>query len=266
MSDKGFLASLRAWRRERLAKRFIVSSKMWRRVEGTLPFLDFLPAADRQPLREMALAFLADKEFSGGGDFELTDEIRLSIALQASLPVLKLGLDRYAGWVGIIVYPGDFLVPRVRTDFAGVVHEYTDTLLGEAWQGGPVLISWSASNDPRRDGSNVILHEFAHKLDMEDGPADGLPRLDRSMNAGDWASAFSTGYRAFRHYLNRGGESWLDPYAAASPAEFFAVTSEAFFEQPVMLQEDLPEIYAQLARFYRQDPAAGARRIGMDQA
>ncbi len=254
-------SALRAWRRKRLANRFQVTDDQWSRVESGLPFLDFVPDADRPRLREMALVFLADKQMSGAGGFELDDEVRLAVALQASLPVLELGLERYAGWVGVIVYPGGFLVPRRQTDRAGVVHEYQDTVLGEAWMGGPVLLSWQADARNAHPHHNVVIHEFAHKLDMENGAVDGMPRLGVDMNRERWATALGSAYRDFRRYLRSGGDSWLDPYAAKSPAEFFAVISEAFFVTPLPLQEDLPEVYGQLCAFYRQDPAQAALRI-----
>ncbi len=119
-----------------------VTDAQWARVEATLPFLDYLEPSDRPRLRQMALEFLACKQFHGAHDFELRDDMLLSIALQASLPVLNIGLDAYKGWVGVVVYAGDFIIPRREYDEAGVVHEYDVEALGEAWEGGPVLLSW----------------------------------------------------------------------------------------------------------------------------
>src|SRR5690606_37859499 len=148
--------------------------RLWQRVERRLPFLDFLPAADRQRLRDMAIEFLRNKQFHGAHGFAVTDEIMLGIALQACLPVLNIGLQAYRGWVGIVVYPGDFVIPRQVMDEDGVMHEYDDEVLGEAWEGGPVLVSWF-DEDEAPEGVNVVIHEFAHKLDMENGGVDGFP-------------------------------------------------------------------------------------------
>jgi Mlc titration factor MtfA (ptsG expression regulator) len=247
---------LRAWRRQRAARALRVAPAQWQAVERRLPFLDFLPAADRPPLRQMALEFLAEKEMSGAGGFRLSDEVQLSVALQACLPVLKLGLDRYRGWVGVLVYPGDFVIPRQVVDEAGVVHTYDDPVLGEAWEGGPVVLSWQEGGGDA-DGINVVIHEFAHKLDMGNGAVDGMPALHPEMRREDWSRALGADYRDFRAWIDAGNDSWLDPYAAESPSEFFAVAAEAFFETPLWLREDFPATYGQFRLYFRQDPAAG---------
>lgn len=246
---------IRAWRRRQAARRYRVGDTQWAAAEARLPFLRFLPSEERPRLRALALEFLAEKQMSGARGFELTDHIRLCIALQAALPILNLGLDWYAGWVGVIVYPGDFVIPRKLTDEAGVVHQFDEAVLGEAWVGGPVLLSWQDA--PADDGVNVVIHEFAHKLDMLSGDADGVPRLRPEMNRSDWIAAFEPMYRALRAHVASGAESWLDPYAADDPAEFFAVAVEAFFETPMLLREDCPDVYEQLERLFRQDPASG---------
>lgn len=251
----------RAWRRRRVARDYRVGGELWASVEARLPFLAYLPQADRERLRQMALEFLADKEMSGAHGFRLTDRIRLGIALQACLPVLNLGLEWYRGWVGIVVYPGDFVVPREIVDEAGVVHAFDDHVVGEAWEGGPVLISWFDRPEDA-NGMNVVIHEFAHKLDMLAGAVDGVPPLHEGMSRRAWTDAFRRGYRDFCEHVDRGEETWLDPYAAESPSEFFAVSVEAFLEMPLWLRADLPEVYEQLRLFLRQDPAGGALRAG----
>ncbi len=243
-----------------LQRRAEVSPLQWARVEATLPFLDFLPAAERVRLRELALRFLAEKQFYGAHGFVLDDDMLLTIALQACLPVLNIGLQAYRGWVGIVVYPGDFRIPRREYDDAGVLHEYDDEVLGEAWDGGPVLLSWFGA-DGQPGGVNVVIHEFAHKLDMENGPVDGLPRLPAQMSRQAWTQAFSRAYEDFCAEVDRGDHTRIDPYGAEHPGEFFAVTSEAFFETPLVLQERFPAVYAQLAQFYGVDPAAGERAL-----
>ena len=236
-----------------------VDAAQWRRVEATLPFLDHLTAADRARLREMALAFLASKQFHGAQGLALDDDMLLAIALQACLPVLHIGLQAYDGWVGVIVYPGDFLIPRRIVDEAGVLHEYEDEVLGEAWEGGPVLLSWFADEDAPA-GVNVVIHEFAHKLDMENGGVDGLPRLRPGMSRRAWAEAFGKAYEDFCAEVDRGADTEIDPYGAEHPGEFFAVVSEAFFETPLVLKRRFPAVYAQLCLFYGLDP--GARQPG----
>ena len=250
---------IRNWRRRRVLREHAVDSALWRRVAHSLPFLDGLDDADQRRLRELALLFLAEKQFAGARGFELTDQMRLSIALQACLPILNLGLDWYDGWVGIVVYAGDFRLKRSETDEAGVVHEWDDELAGESMPGGPVVLSWDAtlaSHDPDEDDlMNIVIHEFAHKLDMRNGAADGQPPLHSGMSRERWRAVFDAAYRHFCDAVDRGKETFIDPYAAEHPSEFFAVVSEVFFEWPHELKADYPEVYEQLALFYRQDPA-----------
>ena len=237
-----------------------VPAAQWARIEARLPFLDFLDPVDRPALRELARRFVATKEFHGAHDTALSDDMLLEIALQACLPVLRLGLDWYDDWVGVVVYPGDFIVPRRVTDDAGVVHEYEDTLVGEAWEGGPVLLSWQPES-LAADGINVVIHEFAHKLDMRNGEADGLPPLHAGMSVQRWAHVWSTAYERFCADVDAGVETGIDTYAAESPAEFFAVMSECFFEIPDLIQQTWPDLYEQLAQFYRLDLAPRARAL-----
>lgn len=239
----------------------VVPPAQWQRVEASLPFLDYLDPEDRPRLRALALAFLASKEFHGAQGLQLDDDILLGIALQACLPVLNIGLQAYRGWVGVIVYPGDFVIPRREYDEAGVLHEYEDEVLGEAWEGGPVLLSWFPG-DGQPAGVNVVIHEFAHKLDMENGGVDGLPRLRPGMSRQAWARAFSRAYDDLCDEIERGEETDIDPYAAEHPGEFFAVVSEVFFETPQLLQRRFPEVYAQLAQLYGVDPVVRASQRG----
>jgi hypothetical protein len=248
-------SAFRRWRRKRTADRTQIAPEQWARVEATLPFLDFLPPDERPRLRHMALEFLASKEVHGAEGLVVTDDMLLSIALQACLPVLHIGIDAYADWVGIVVYPGDFIVPRKIADEDGVVHEYDDEVLGEAWEGGPVLLSWFDGENPL-DGINVVIHEFAHKLDMGNGEVDGYPRLPAGMSATAWATAFQHAYDDFCARFDRGEDLLLDNYGTEHPAEFFAVMSEAFFETPGLLKREYPAVYKQLSLYYQQDPAS----------
>jgi len=249
---------LRDWKRKRLLEKHAVDAALWDRVAASLPFLAGLSGAEVQRLKDMAIVFLAEKELSPLTGVALTDADRLSIAIQACLPVLELGLDWYEGWVGILVYPGDFRVNRQEMDEAGVLHEWEDELAGESWEHGPVVLSWEAVGEAvsvAEGGANVVIHEFAHKLDMRNGEADGVPPLHAGMDAALWRAVLEEAYAGFCDAVDREKETWLDPYASEAPAEFFAVASEAFFEAPNELRRRYPDLYAQFALFYRQDPA-----------
>jgi Mlc titration factor MtfA (ptsG expression regulator) len=172
-------------------------------------------------------------------------------------------MDVYAGWVGIVVYPTEFRVRRQEVDEDGVMHEWDDELSGEAWPGGPVLLSWedvtlgaAAPEDGGEPGYNVVIHEFAHKIDMLNGEADGYPAPHPDMDRAAWSRVLESAYARFVGMVDREQETLLDPYAAEHPAEFFAVASEAFFTDPHALRKEFPALYDQLALFYRQDPAA----------
>ncbi|MFA6312845.1 MAG: M90 family metallopeptidase [Sterolibacterium sp.] len=246
-----------AWLLRRNAGRIEVTAEEWTLVERRLPFLDRLSGADRLRLRDLALQFLAEKQMSGARGLSLRPEMQLSIALQACLLVLELGLDWYRGWVGIVVYPGDFVIPRQEMDELGIVHEFDDAVLGEAWLGGPVLLSWFEHAEDSA-GINVVIHEFAHKLDMLNGSADGQPPLHQGMSKSGWSKALGMAFEDFGRRVadsDASGDTLaLDPYAAEAPAEFFAVMSEAFFETPSILATEYPAVYEQLRLFYRQDP------------
>ena len=171
---------IRDWKRRRILARHRIDDAHWQRALKYLPFLAGLSADQEKRLREMAVIFLAEKEFTPVQGVRLSDDDRVEIALQACLPILELGLQWYDGWVGIVVYPSDFRVTRAQTGDDGVVHEWDDALAGESWPGGPVVLSWdAAANDPQM---NVVIHEFAHKLDMLSGAADGVPPLHVGMS------------------------------------------------------------------------------------
>jgi len=245
---------LKNWRRRRVLDRHRIEDALWNAVVMSLPFLRGLSVDELQRLRELALLFLAEKQFSGARGFPLDDAMRLSIAVQACLPILELGLDRYSGWSEIVVYPGDFRVQISETDDHGVVHEFDDERAGESWPRGPVVLSWDAA--AHAPDMNVVIHEFAHKLDMANGEADGMPPLHAGMDRRTWANAFRIAYEGFCDAVERDKDTWLDPYAAEAPAEFFAVISEAFFEVPNETRRRYPDVYEQLKLFYQQDPAS----------
>lgn len=247
------IEAFRAWRRQRAAEKIEISTEQWQTAEYALPFLDRLSDDERLRLRELARQFIATKEWDGAQGLELTAALQISIALQACLPILNLGLDWYRGWISIIIYPGDFLIPRQMVDADGIVHEYDDAVLGEAWEGGPVLLSWFDNLNEIGDVS-IVIHEFAHKLDMSNGAVDGMPALHDNMTRTAWVAAFAPAYEDFCRRVDAGEETVIDPYAADHPGEFFAVGSEVFFEAPELLRDAYPDVYEQLRLFYRQDP------------
>lgn len=262
----------------------VIDASAWRAAVGALPFLARLPAAEQARLRELAGQFLATKEMSAAAELQLTAPMQISIAAQACLPVLELGLHWYKGWTGVIVYPDEFVVPREITDEAGVVHSFEETISGEAWDGGPLLLSWAdaSRHDEGALAYNVVIHEFAHKLDMLNGEADGIPPFDRKLHTAlspaRWRRALDDAYGRLCAEVelidaalpadidpeSTDAETYyaqlpLDAYATKEPGEFFAVSSEAFFVAPQRLATAFPDWYAQLAAFYRQDPLQRSR-------
>jgi Mlc titration factor MtfA (ptsG expression regulator) len=248
--------SIKAWRRKRILARADFPQCRWGPIAASLPCLSGLTDAEMDRLRELVILFLHEKVIHAAAGLDLTEEMRLSIAFQACLPILNLGLDYYAGWTEVIVYPDQFLPTHEFRDDAGVVHVVRHPMAGESWRRGPVVLSWAdAAGSADLDGVNVVIHEFAHKLDMLNGDANGYPPLHRGMRRADWARVFALAYNDFVRRVERGEDTVIDPYAAESPGEFFAVLSEAFFEIPKALKQCYPEVYGQLSAFYRQDPA-----------
>lgn len=248
-----------------------IDAALWRRASGSWLFMRGLPAADVERLRALCERFIAAKEFSGTHGLEITDLMQVEIAAQACILVLELGGEWYDGWSEVIVYPSQFAPEREIVDDAGVVHLSNDAMAGEAWLGGPVILSYedvamAADEHSRVAGYNVVIHEFAHKLDMRHGEPNGFPPLHEGMSAKAWKDAFSAAYADFCARVDaaeRLPEARmqaaldglpLDPYAAESAGEFFAVASEGFFETPEIVAPAYPDLYAQLALFYRQDP------------
>lgn len=226
----------------------------WREVL-VLPVFAGLTAAEVARLREHALAVLADKTFSGAGGAEVDAYMRTVIAAFAALPVLAFTPAAYGDWREIVVYPGAFIHDGHETDEAGVVHHVRYVRTGEAMEGGPIVLSWDdVAASGGGEGYNVVIHEFAHKLDMSNGAVDGLPKLPADMRVAEWAAAFTAAYDDFCSRVARGDVTEIDPYAAESPAEFFAVLTEYFFEWPQALDAAYPAVYQQLRRYFRQDP------------
>ena len=247
----------RQWRRQRILRSAGVDDTTWQRAANHFSFAMRLDEQERKQLRDLAVLFLHEKQISAAGGLALDQEMKLGIAIQACILVLHLGIDYYDGWVEIIVYP-DAFVPRheIRNEH-GLVETDENSYAGQAWLHGPVILSWAdVENAGDADGANVVIHEFAHKLDMLNGDANGFPPLHAGMSREAWAQTFSDAYKDLCRRVEAGEDTDIDPYATESPGEFFAVVSEAFFEIPDIVRATYPAVYAQLAEFYRQDPAS----------
>lgn len=258
-----------------------IDDDLWASVLEAQTFLHRLDDDARTRLRALCETFLSTKAINAAGGLELDDFMVASIATQAVLPVLELGLDAYPRFEEVIVYPSDFVVDRRSEDENGVVHEWTEAISGESWEGGPIILAWDAAagRDWRSmarhspHAYNVVIHEFTHKLDMHDGSVDGMPRLHSSLDPKRWRETLEATFddfaarlddveariprhvdpesiRADKYYA----ELPLDAYAATDEAEFFSVSSEAFFVTPERLRDAYPDWYALLAAYYRQDP------------
>ncbi|MDH1265503.1 zinc-dependent peptidase [Pseudomonas sp. GD03944] len=260
--------SFRAWRRQRILSRHPVDPAAWATVRQRLPILDGLSDAEDQRLRERAVLFLHGKHLSALPGVELDGTDRLTLAALAELPLLHLAdLNWYQGFHEIVLYPDDFVSPQRHRDASGIEHEWDGEHSGEAWQQGPVILAWpGVQSSGSWDGYNLVIHELAHKLDMLNGDANGLPPLHRGMRIDEWASAMQGAFDQMNAELDADPETEtpIDPYAAENPAEFFAVTSEYFFSAPDLLLETFPQVYAQLALFYRQDPHQRLQQLLID--
>jgi Mlc titration factor MtfA (ptsG expression regulator) len=254
------LGFFRARRRARLRARPFPPA--WRAiVERNFPLFQRLPERDRAELLGHVQVFLAEKQFEGCGGLELTDEIRVTIAAHACLLLLHRDDDYYPRLLSILVYPAAYVAPQREVGPDGVVHEGVSGRLGESWQDGALVLSWDDVHGHAADldvPHDVVLHEFAHQLDQEDGRADGAPILPARRMYAAWARVLSREFERLRDDAVRGRRSVLDTYGATNPAEFFAVATEAFFKNAERMRTRHPELYAELREFYRQDPAAYA--------
>jgi Mlc titration factor MtfA (ptsG expression regulator) len=265
----GIFSALRAARRRRVLERSPIDEAIWDWAIKEHRIFRGLSPADAERLRELSTVFLAEKDFRAVGGALLDEELRVSVAAQACLPLLGLDLDWYRDFSTIYVTPREYDVTKRDVDQAGVVHEYEDEFAGEAFDLGPVALSRvDIEASGWGDGYNVVIHEMAHKLDGRDGSFDGCPPLHRDMDLRAWKAAFTAAYGDFRERLaapkkrkprhgklRRADGPRLDSYAAEGPDEFFAVCCEYFFERPLVLRGEYPAVHAQLAAFFRRDPA-----------
>lgn len=227
-------------------------------LQARLPLYGMLPADLRRQLQALIRNFIAEKQFVGCAGLQVDDEIRLSIAAQAGLLLLNRDTDLYSEVQSILVYPDQFFAEHRVRDAAGVLSDERRLLSGESWEQGRVIVSWRDVTEGAAyadDGYNVVLHEFAHALDHEAGDANGMPVLHADMNADRWQQVFTDAYERLCAQVDAGGHPVIDPYGAESPAEFFAVATETFFELPQALRHSEPALYEQLQGYYRVDPA-----------
>jgi Mlc titration factor MtfA (ptsG expression regulator) len=248
---------IKQWRRDRIMAKAQFDDRAWRLALQRFPFTRPLSPVERERLRYLTVLFLHEKHFSAAHGLALDDAMRLHVAVQACTLILNLDMDYYRGWSEIIVYPAEFVPRHQYTDEIGIVHQGDESYAGEAWLHGPVILSWAdIAQTEYPDGVNVVIHEFAHKLDMLNGGANGYPPLHKGMSRQVWVQIFSAAYEDFCTRVDGDEETIIDPYASESPAEFFAVLSEAFFELPDVVQQEYPGVYEQLSLFYRQNPLA----------
>ncbi|WP_448102474.1 M90 family metallopeptidase [Luteibacter jiangsuensis] len=237
-----------------------IDDTLWRQAISRVPLARALDAPRAHYLRQLAATFLHTKRFQALGGTELDDFWRLAIAMQASLPALPRGPKAFKGWTNVLVYPGEFNVRRSHYDApTGVVTDSDDTLIGEAWDRGPMVLSLAdvaLDLEAPWDGFNVVVHEMAHKLDMLAGAANGVPPLPPSMNRRQWIDTMQRGFDRLSKAVDRGRRTAIDPYAAEAPEEYFAVTSELHFSQPALLREAEPDVAALLEAFYGPSPAS----------
>jgi Mlc titration factor MtfA (ptsG expression regulator) len=246
---------IRNWRIRRAIARRPIAEGLWRHALERCTPARRLGASDQGTLRVLATLFLDRKSLEPVTGLHLDDADRVLLATHACVPILKLGFDWYDGWHSVIVYPDAFIPRRQQMDAAGVVHQTDSVLTGEAWGRGPVILSWADVLDiGQKPGHNVVIHEMAHKLDMLNGAANGFPPLHRHMDRRVWRKVFSSAWDRLQDEQRNGAALPIDPYALQSPAEFFAVTSEQFFAGPEALRQNLPDVYRQLEKFYRQHP------------
>jgi len=240
-----------------------IPEALWLGTLAHYPFLAQRPEAEQLQLRGLVSQFLTQKEFSGAHGLVVTDEMAVAIAAQACLPVLHLGLDYYDDFKGIVVHPGAMLARREVTDGSGVVHRYSEVLLGEAMDRGPVTLSWqdvAAAGESASQGYNVVVHEFIHKIDMRDGAANGCPPLPSRGAREAWQAVMQPAYDDFCEQVSMaerfgGAPPWLDRYGATSPAEFFAVACEAYFVNRPRFAQDFAAMAGLFDEYFKRNKA-----------
>ena len=244
------------WRRARIRARPFPAA--WREIlRHRVPYFRTLPADLQLQLKKHIQVFLAVKPVVGCDGLAITDEMRVVIAAHACLLLLNRRTDVFPNLTQVLVYPGRFLVKREVTDGIGLARQEERVLSGESWSHGQVILSWDdvqeAASNPD-SGRNVVVHEFAHQLDQEDGSANGAPFMRGRARRSRWAEVMSAEFQTLQSRVFGDEPSLIDPYGATNPAEFFAVVSEVFFGRPRELADAHPRLYAELSAFYRLNP------------
>lgn len=248
------------WRLNR--QRSIVASKpfptQWSNIlKKRFPYFKAMPTDLQLQLKKHIQIFIDEKQFIGCDGFEINDEVKVTIAAQACLLLLNRKTDYYPKLKQILVYPSAFIVEKNRTDLAGVQSSQRNVLLGESWEYGKVVLSWNSTIEGAADpfdGSNVVIHEFAHQLDQEDGTANGAPPLRDITSYRSWSSTLGQEFKQLQYCAQHHIPSLFNYYGATNPAEFFAVISETFFERPVEFYQQHQQLYKELSQFYQLDP------------
>ena len=245
------------WRRARVVRQPFPAA--WREIlRQRMPYFRRLPPDLQLQLKKHIQILIAEKPFIGCNGLQVSDEMRVLVAAQAALLLLNRGAGYFRGLHQILLYPGPVVVDR-PVNVGGVTQEARRVLAGESWQQGQVILSWddvlAGAADPA-DGQNVVIHEFAHRLVQETGSANGAPWLGRRERYARWSSVLGAAYARLHQQLAEGAEPLVDPYGATDPAEFFAVVSEVFFEQPARLAAADAALYHELVAYYRVDPQA----------
>ena len=229
-----------------------IDADLWDEVRKATPWLGSLDPERDRTLQTLSARFLHEKTITPLAGLELDATARVQLAALCCLPLIRFGADGLRGWSQLLVYPDAFRVQRSHVDVAGILHEYEDDLIGESWEAGPLVLSWADVQadlaDPQA-GFCVAVHEMAHKLDALDGSMDGTPPLPHAWHR-QWATDFQDEYDDFCQQVDAGRDTGIDPYAAESPEEFFAVASEYHFSAPQLLDAQLPRVAGHLRRFY----------------
>jgi Mlc titration factor MtfA (ptsG expression regulator) len=246
----------RSYRRNQIRNRPFPDA--WRKIlRQRVPYFRRLPADIQLQLKRHIQVFIAEKVFVGCNGISVTDDMRVTIAAHACLLILNRPTDYYPSLRQILIYPGPFIVDKAEADSAGVIHHQRRVLTGESWSQGQVILSWEDAVEDAAtidDGHNVVIHEFAHQLDMETGSANGAPQLSDHRRYTHWSNVLSWEFAALQDRALTQEHSLLNHYGATNPAEFFAVSSEVFFEQPQQLLAQSPLLYEELRAFYCVNP------------
>ena len=261
-----FLHPFRAHRRRELAARPFPPE--WAEIIArNVPQCRGFEDEERRRLKDLIKVFIAEKHFEGCGGLEITDEIKVTIAAQACILLLNLHHNYYDRLVSIVVYPDSFVFEQDEADVAGTVSSTRNAALGLSSTMGAVVLSWADTLEGARnpaDGCNVVFHEFAHQLDQLDGAMDGAPPLGSGVTYREWARVLSKEFLRLHAALEADAPSLIRDYGATKPAEFFAVVTELFFEKPVELCREYPELYEEFRLYFGQDPAARKLRQGAE--